>query len=173
MSNEINPFEAAIAALEARRAQINAEIDTDIDRLKEIAQRSAGAIPLAGVERQPNKIEKDTFFNLGIAEAALKYLKMVDRKPRSTNNIIDMLEKGGLKRSTYGTVYAILKRRENHVGDVVNVNGDWGLPEWYGSKPKPKKRVGSEKNGANENGQPSTTLDEPQSENKSEEEVPS
>lgn len=30
MSNELNPFEAAIAALEARRAQVNTEIDADI-----------------------------------------------------------------------------------------------------------------------------------------------
>ena len=42
MSNETNPFEAAIAALEARRIQVNSEIDADITKLKEIGERMPG-----------------------------------------------------------------------------------------------------------------------------------
>lgn len=50
-------------------------------------------------------------------------------------------------------MYATLARRSCDLGDIINVNGDWGLPEWYGQKPKAKKRAGSEKVG--EKGTPS------------------
>lgn len=42
MSNEQNPFESAIAALEERRVQVNAEIDSDIAKLREIGERLSG-----------------------------------------------------------------------------------------------------------------------------------
>src|SRR5437868_7036858 len=90
----------------------------------------------------PAKIEKDTFYNLTLPEAARKFLLMSGKKPQTTNAIIEALAKGGLKRTTYASMYASLSRRENNVGDIVNVNGDWGLPEWYGAKPKPKKKPG-------------------------------
>jgi hypothetical protein len=141
MSNEVNPFEAAIAALEARRAQVNAEIDADISKLQEIGERMSGVALTSGAPLGvPAKIEKDTFYNMTLPDAAKKFLAMSGRKPQTTNAIIDALEKGGLKKTTYASMYASLSRRENNVGDIVNVNGDWGLPEWYGGKAKPKKR---------------------------------
>lgn len=142
MSNETtNPFEAAITALEARRAQVNAEIDADIAKLREIGERmSGGALTSGAPLSAPAKIEKDTFYNMTLPDAARKFLQMSGRKPQTTNTIIEALEKGGLKRTTYNSMYASLSRRENQVGDIVNVNGDWGLPEWYGAKAKPKKR---------------------------------
>ncbi len=141
MSNEQNPFEAAIAALEARRAQVNAEIDADVAKLREIGERMSGmALTSGATPSTPAKIEKDTFFNMTLPDAAKKFLAMSNRKTQTTNAIIDALEKGGLKKTTYASMYASLSRRENNVGDIVNVNGDWGLPEWYGAKPKPKKR---------------------------------
>ena len=90
----------------------------------------------------PAKIEKDTFYNMTLPEAARKFLQMGGKKPQTTNAIIEALAKGGLKRTTYASMYASLSRRENNVGDIINVNGDWGLPEVSGQKPKPKKRVG-------------------------------
>jgi hypothetical protein len=141
-----NPFEAAIAALEARRTLVNAEIDADIAKLREIAERSASAGVVlsarASIGMSAQVIAKDTFYNMTLPEAAKKYLAMSNKKPQSTNAIIDVLAKGGLKRTTYGSMYASLSRRENNVGDIVNVNGDWGLPEWYGAKAKPKRKPG-------------------------------
>ena len=148
MNNDQNPFEAAIVALETRRAQVNAEIDADIAKLREIGERMSGIALTSGAlpQNAPTKIEKDTFYNMTLPDAAKKFLTMCGRKPQTTNAIIDALEKGGLKRTTYASMYASLSRRENNVGDIVNVNGDWGLPEWYGAKPKPKKRPAEEKN---------------------------
>ena len=145
MGDEMNPFEVAIAALEARRAHVNAEIDADIAKLREIAERSAGVLIPAQVSGASARvIEKDSFYNMTLPEAAKKYLAMCGRKPQTTNAIIDALEKGGLKRTSYGSMYASLSRRENNVRDIVNVNGDWGLAEWYG-KVKLKKRPAGEK----------------------------
>jgi hypothetical protein len=143
MSNETtNPFAAAIAALETRRAQVNAEIDADIAKLQEIGERMSGVALTSGAPlNAPAKIEKDTFYNMTLPDAARKFLQMSNRKPQTTNAIIDALEKGGLKRTTYASMYGSLSRRVNQVGDIVNVNGDWGLPEWYGAKAKPKKQA--------------------------------
>jgi hypothetical protein len=41
------------------------------------------------------------------------------------------LQAGGLPESKYSTVYAILRRREKQVGDIINMKGDWALQEWY------------------------------------------
>ncbi len=143
MSNETtNPFAAAIAALEARRVQVNAEIDADIAKLQDIGERMSGvALTSVAPLIAPAKIEKDTFYNMTLPDAARKFLQMSNRKPQTTNAIIDALEKGGLKRTTYASMYGSLSRRVNQVGDIVNVNGDWGLPEWYGAKAKPKKQA--------------------------------
>jgi hypothetical protein len=143
MSTDQNPFESAIAALETRRAQVNEEIDADIAKLREIGERMSGVSLTSGAPLNvPAKIEKDTFYNMTLPDAARKYLSMSGRKPQTTNAIIEVLAKGGLKRTTYASMYASLSRRENNVGDIVNVNGDWGLPEWYGAKPRPKKKAG-------------------------------
>lgn len=144
MSNEQNPFESAIAALEERRVQVNAEIDSDIAKLREIGERLSGtSLTSAMTKIVPTVIEKDTFYNLTLPDAARKYLSM-GKKPKTTNDIIDALEKGGLKRTTYASMYTSLSRRESNIGDIVNVNGDWELPEWYGAKAKPMKRKSGE-----------------------------
>ena len=146
MSNEQHPFETAIAALESRREQVNAEIDADIAKLREIGDRLAGvALSMGTPLNVPAKVEKDTFFNMTLPDAARKFLMMCGKKTQTTNAIIEALEKGGLKKSTYASLYTSLSRRENNVGDIINVNGDWGLPEWYGAKAKPKKRATGEK----------------------------
>lgn len=151
MSNDQNPFDAAIAALETRREQVNAEIDADIAKLRDIGERMSGMALTSGATLSaPGKIEKDTFYNLTLPDAAKKFLAMCGKKTQTTNAIIDALEKGGLKKTTYASMYASLSRRETNVGDIINVNGDWGLPEWYGAKAKPKKRSVGEKNGSQE-----------------------
>jgi hypothetical protein len=50
------------------------------------------------------------------------------------------LESGGLPHSKYNTVYAILRRRESQVGDIVNMQGEWGLASWYPNHVKKAKK---------------------------------
>ena len=52
------------------------------------------------------------------------------------------MEAGGLPRSKYNTVYAILRRRESKVGDIINMQGEWGFAAWYPNyvkKAKPRR----------------------------------
>lgn len=39
---------------------------------------------------------------------------------------MDAMEAGGLRKSKYNAVQAILSRRETYVGDIVNMQGEWG-----------------------------------------------
>lgn len=151
MTENKSPYDTAITELEARRTQI----DNAITALKQLREAFAGVpwtnLPLVGdltstgtvstvvtrggASSETDNIPRDAFFKMTIADAAVKYLnKWANRKPRPTNEIIDALERGGLKRKAYTTVYAILSRRARDKRDVVNVNGDWGLHDWYAQK---------------------------------------
>jgi hypothetical protein len=134
-----NPLDAAIAHLEQQKA----EIDALIQSIKRF--RDSGGLPSVPVGQQLlatgnavdlDSIPSDAFFGLTIVDAAIKYLHMVGRKPQSTNAIIEAFERGALKGKNYSTVYGVLNRRAKTEGDIVNVHGDWGLQEWYGSAKK-------------------------------------
>ncbi len=66
------------------------------------------------------------------------------------------MEAGGLPPSKYNTVYAILSRRENKVGDIVNMKGDWGLAEWY---PNYRKKSSATETGNESEDQPADADD--------------
>jgi hypothetical protein len=137
------PFDAAIAELEAQIAERNSALQV-LKRLRDSAGGSNGtssvkASSLRGaviaVGTPPwddSEIRSDAFFKMTIADAAIKFLrKWAGHTPQSTKAIIAALDRGGIKGKGYQTVYKILTRRAKEKKDVVNVHGDWGLPEWY------------------------------------------
>src|SRR5258708_29443646 len=151
MSQEFaTPYDAAIASLEAERDEIERALEV-MHKFRARHEQGGGlfsrSTPMAsGAIGDDEDIASDTFFGMTIADAAVKFLsKWAGRKPQPTNAIIDALERGGLKRSVYTTVYGILSRRAKKQRDVVNVNGDWGLAAWYlggaPQVPKPRRRV--------------------------------
>jgi hypothetical protein len=166
-----NPYDAVIADLEARRTELDSAIDL-IKRMKDSVSSWGGlTIPIGTgtLTETPfsgsDNIPSDAFFGLTIADAAVKYLdKWANRKPQSTNAIVEALERGGQKRSKYTTVYGILSRRAKKEGDVVNVKGDWGLKSWYlgsgGSVPRPKRKPVSLANVADDAENPEPEPDE-------------
>jgi hypothetical protein len=84
--NTNNAFEAAIAALEAHRELVNAEIDADIAKLKKIGERMSGVGFTSGAPLSvPPKIEQDTFYNMTLPDAAKKFLAMSGQKRQTTN----------------------------------------------------------------------------------------
>jgi len=87
------------------------------------------------------EIHGDTFVGLNIPEAAAAYLQMVGRPARTTNEITEALNKGGLQCST-GSVATVLGREfGRQTGEVVRASkGLWGLGSWYPSRPKNAKR---------------------------------
>jgi hypothetical protein len=148
MSTEPINYEAVIADLEAKKAHI----ESTIAALRVIAGMiGLGITPPPGSPSgggtpaiNGTKPAADAFLGKSIPEAAKIYLTSQRRK-LSTQELMDAMEAGGLPGSKYNTVYAILSRRENKVGDIINMKGDWALAEWYPNYvKKPKKGAVSE-----------------------------
>jgi hypothetical protein len=139
-------WDAVIADVEAQIAELNTALKT----LKKIRNLGAHVGTSTGVWEttassvfepkadnnapvDSGDIRSDAFFKLTIAEAAIKFLrKWANRTPQPTKAIIAALARGGIRGKNYQTVYKILTRRAKEKNDVINVHGDWGLPEWYG-----------------------------------------
>jgi hypothetical protein len=140
---DIVDYQAVLADLKARRTRL----DDLIAGIEAVVGGSAEAVGVGesvsvklGVGPMPS-IHPDTFFGLGIGEAAKKYLKMV-RRAQHTAAIADALGKGGLKRPDVNVLSSILVRAAKG-REVTKVGkGMWGLAEWY---PKPPKEVGEER----------------------------
>jgi hypothetical protein len=139
MSTEPINYEAVIADLEAKKAQL----DATINMLRALGGLGAIGSPTPTGGGSPNtggNFASDAFFGKSIPDATVTILASQRRK-MSTQSLMDTMVKGGLPPSKYNTVYAILRRRESQVGDLVNMQGEWGLAAWYPNHPKkgPKK----------------------------------
>jgi len=133
MSEQPIDYEAVLADIDVRIAKLQATREGIVA----IIAMGGGTVPTGGPS---GKVPHDAFLKMSIPEATKKYLGIV-RKKQDTQTIIDALEQGGLPRSEYQTVYAVLRRREKQVGDIINMQGDWALAEWY---PNYKKKGVSE-----------------------------
>jgi|CZKS01.1.fsa_nt_gi hypothetical protein len=135
------PFDPAIDEVRSKMSGLQTTLDTLLRLQAEF--RGAGAGPAVRQHGEPEAISHDTFFSMTIGDAAKKYLAMV-KATKSTADISEALESGGLKHSSKSfatTVRSILGQRDNFVRVP---NGDWGLAEWYpgmgrGRKPKAEK----------------------------------
>jgi hypothetical protein len=131
MSEPIN-YEAVLADIDARIAKLQTTREGIVDIMS-----AAGITP--GTGGPSGKIAHDAFLSMSIPDATKKYLSMA-RQKKDTQAIIDALELGGLPRSAYSTVYAVLRRREKQIGDIVNLQGDWALAEWIPNYRKGKTK---------------------------------
>lgn len=134
-------YNAVLADLEKRKAQI----ESAIAAVKAIlAAIGGGSLDGAnGGVFSPENIPTGAFLRLSIADATKKYLDMVKTK-QSVPQITQALERGGLPPAKTNTVYAVLRRRENDIGDIFRLGDEWALTEWYPNNPNIRKR-GSEK----------------------------
>jgi hypothetical protein len=127
MSDQPINYEAVLADLKARRAQL----DSAISAIEGITGQNGNPFGGPGGGGYAGGAPAhDAFIGMSIPEAAKKHLTTV-RKKLSTQELMTAMEAGGLPPSKYNTVYAILRRRENQVGDIINMKGDWALQEWY------------------------------------------
>jgi hypothetical protein len=134
MSTEPVNWEAALA-----------EVEAQILILQAMAEGARVMIALKGGAPSPSGgggLGPSAYLGMSIPEATKKYLMNV-RQKKSTQEVAEALEAGGLPKSKYNTVYSILRRRESQVGDVINMQGDWALAEWYPGY-KRKKSSGEE-----------------------------
>lgn len=115
-------MEVALADLEARKAKI----DAMIANIREL-QTQGSQTPSPGGS---GGVRPGAFLKMSIPDATKQHLENT-RQKQSTQEVMDALEKGGLPRAKYNTVYSILARRAKQVGDIINMQGDWALKEWY------------------------------------------
>jgi len=131
MSTEPINYEAVLADLEARKAQIEGAIAA----IRMITSQVGSPLPGGGGS---TTVGPSAFLGMSIPDATKKYLTGV-RQKKSTQEIIDALTSGGLPPSKYTTVYNILTRRQGQVGDIINMKGDWALAKWYPNHRFPAK----------------------------------
>src|SRR5580704_15682053 len=116
MSDQQINYEAVLADLENRKAQLEAAIAGI-----RLVMGQPGTVPSGpgggGGGYSGGAPAHDAFIGMSIPEAAKKHLTAV-RKKLSTQELMTAMEAGGLPPSKYATVYAILSRRENKVGDI-------------------------------------------------------
>ena len=145
MSDQPINYEVVLADLEAKKAQLEAAI-AGIKGMLGQAGTTPPSGPGGGFGYVAGTPAHDAFIGMSIPEAAKKHLAAV-RKKLSTQDLMTAMEAGGLPPSKYSTVYAILRRREKQVGDIINMKGDWALQEWY---PNYRKKTSATETGTEE-----------------------
>lgn len=131
-----SPYEAVLADLRAKRAEIDNTIKVleSLSGLK-LVEAPSGGVQWAPANDAPEIVETSgMFLGMSIVDAAKKLLAM--RKQTLGNvQIAREIQAGGLVLSgkdPVNVVGSVLTRRFNDVGDVVKVGrGIWGLKEWY------------------------------------------
>lgn len=128
-----------MAGTEEYKAKLVAELKAEIARLQtavDVIEGRAGGPGLpAGITAKPHFMRGDEFHGMGILDAARKYLGMTGRTPKSSAEIAEALEAGGIKHKSANfraSVNTILSRDGVKNGVIEKLaNGMWGLPEWY------------------------------------------
>jgi hypothetical protein len=135
-SQGIDPYEAVLADLYAKREQIDAAIAaieslrhgtaSGIPRSPAAAANNGGKANPAGNADGPGAL-----LGMSISDAAEKLLAS-KRTTLKNNDIATLFKAGGLmlnSKDWVNTIGAVLTRRANEVGDIVKVErGTWG---WY------------------------------------------
>jgi hypothetical protein len=145
-SNSLDPYEAVLADLRAKRDQIDQAIAV-ITNLRGGGAPMPSSTILSGTAANDHGIVETAGMYLGmsIVDAAKKLLA-TRKKTMGNVEIARALQEGGLVFSgsdPVNVVGSVMTRRFNNVGDVVKLGrGIWGLKEWYpGRNFKPGAKV--------------------------------
>ena len=142
-SQGIDPYDAVLADLRAKRDQI----DQAIAAIKSI--RTGGPAPAqdsgsgTSVQNNGSVGGPGDLLGLSIADAAKKVLT-ARRQPLKNTDILEAFRAGGLpltSKEPMNVIGSVLTRRFNDVGDIVRVSrGVWGLKEWYPNRSFKKEK---------------------------------
>jgi Helix-turn-helix domain of resolvase len=140
-SPRFDPYEAVVADLKAKRAEIDAALAA-IERYRTVgggvgptASLTVSA-PTAAVSGAalPSMSATNSFYGLGFREAGPKQLSIAGR-PQTAAEIWEALKANGFTTAHNNppkTVHSAMRRREKTHGDVFIVGeGKWGRKEWY------------------------------------------
>ena len=129
-------YKTILSDLEAKRIAI----DETISGLKKLIGLGGADVSKVPSASHATEVKSDSFFGMNIVEATKTYLALASRTPRTTNEIVDALTKGGQGNPSYATTYSVLTRDARQGGGIVKVNkNDWGLAEWYPNVPRKRK----------------------------------
>jgi DNA-directed RNA polymerase delta subunit len=135
MANEID-YTAVLADMEAKRTALDSAI-AGIRQWLSLgggSEDTSGATsPQAANRLDSPEVKFDTFFGLSIPDAIRKFLAMTKR-PQSVSDITRAFQDGGMtstSKNLLTTVGSTLSRLKQVDGDLVSVQGKWGLREWY------------------------------------------
>ncbi len=110
MAEESLNDKSVLAYLRAKRAAL----DKAIAALEgKSGDGGLGTFAVGGSE--PNEVQGDTFVGMNIATGSVKYLGMIGRPARTTEDIYTALTKGGLSHVSRGSVATILQRVHNRL----------------------------------------------------------
>ncbi|MDH7974266.1 hypothetical protein QH494_18925 [Sphingomonas sp. AR_OL41] len=160
-SSGIDPYDAVLADLRAKREQI----DQAISVIENLRSGVRAAHPFARVASESHANDQGIietagmFLGMSIVDASKKLLAL-RKKTLGNVEIARELQAGGLAFSgsdPVNVVGSVLTRRFNNVGDVVKIGrGIWGLKEWYPGrtfKPSGKGSGGSASKESTDEGQ--------------------
>ncbi len=158
MADEASDIDSVIATLEAKVASLQEAVLA----LRKAKDALGGSVVLTP-GRGTLTVSHDTFTGLTILQASERYLRMVGRPARTTDEITEALSRGGVK-ATPASVATTMIRSHNADGPVVRVQkGVFGLADWYPKRP-PRTKGAKGGNGSAEEGaavaESETTSDE-------------
>jgi hypothetical protein len=133
-SQGIDPYDAVLADLKAKRDQIDQAIAA-IESIRAGGPAPArDSAPANGSQNNGGVGGPGGLLGLSMVDAAKKVLA-ARRQPLKSADILEAFRAGGLpltSKEPLNVVGSVLTRRFNDVGDVVRVSrGTWGLKEWY------------------------------------------
>lgn len=146
----VDPYEAVLADLRAKRDEISRVIAT-----LEAFHTGSAQVAVARPVETDVTIQNDNagdFLGLSIVDASKRALAS-RRKTMSNPEIAAALKAGGLmlkSREPNNTIGSVLTRRFQQFGDIVRVErGQWGLAEWYPNRSFKKKLAEAGSNATN------------------------
>jgi hypothetical protein len=156
-SDTVGTREIVTAALKEKEQRLMGELAPILEELekvrKALAEILAGEAPHASLFRHsqarnlgselrmrddPPRIQDDNpFRGMGLAQAAVSYLRTCNRQPQTVRQIWNALERTGFKvaaEKPEATLSWQLRKRDTKLGDVFLIgNGLWALADWYPS----------------------------------------
>ena len=129
----MDTYRTVLKDLKRRKKVIDAAIAGVTALMGESETALQACLPVSLPRTQESgDVASGSFADLTLTDAARAYLDMV-KKPQSTAEIADALERGGYpteSRNFRNTVRSVLDRHAKTVGEIVKVHKNWGLAEW-------------------------------------------
>jgi hypothetical protein len=138
MAADTIDYVAVLADLEARKTAIDAAI-AGVRQMLGLGSDQAVTSSMSARKERATEVRVDSFFGMTMPDAIVKFLE-ITKQPQSVSDITVALLDGGFKttaKNLMPSVGSTLSRMKT-AGDLVSVQGKWGLVSWYPGMRKEK-----------------------------------